>query len=249
MSPGEATGHSPLPEELQNRRAQGCFILPAQDIPPSCPFLVLISCLERQRWVIKICQSHHNNSFHFLIAYAVSGIQIGNYMHAFLLLTSRQGAHCISTHWRGTRKLRMIHRGTGVELESERSPTVHGVAKTQTRLSDQYTFCLISAPELPLQAPSESRAYGMAADAGNMLGRWPGARRRERRECDGEGGRDSRTATTVSKQRTVLQGPSENPRRLLLSLTPASVDLGHFSPDAHWLRAAVQGHYLLHAAR
>ena len=36
---------------------------------------------------------NHNNSFHFLIAYAVPSIQIGNYMDAFLLLTSRQGAH------------------------------------------------------------------------------------------------------------------------------------------------------------
>ena len=44
----------------------------------------------------------------------------------------------------------MIHRGTGVELEFERGSTVHGVAKSQTRLSDQHTFCLISAPELPL---------------------------------------------------------------------------------------------------
>ena len=59
----------------------------------------------------------------------------------------------------------------------------------------------------------------------------------------------SGAATMVSKQCTVLQGPSENPWRLLLSLTPASVDLGHFSPDAHWLRVGVQGHHLHHATR
>lgn len=66
-----------------------------------------------------------------------------------------------------------------------------------------------------------------------------------------EGGQQSVSgaATMVSKQRTVLQGPSENTWRLLLSLTPASVDLGRFSPDAYWLRAGVQGHYLPHAAR
>lgn len=48
---------------------------------------------------------------------------------------------------------------------------------------------------------------------------------------------------------SIVQRPSADPRRLCLRFTPGRVDLGHFSPDAHWLRVSAQGHYLLRAAR
>lgn len=89
------------------------------------------------------------------------GTRTGNYMHAFLLLTSRQGAHYYLHRCGGARKLRMMPRGKWQNWN------------LKPVLSD---FTLLDW--VPMKAEPETWAWMQEICLGGDLG----ARRSERRE-------------------------------------------------------------------